>query len=87
MSRRSTACTTRPGRAPAKALQTRGLIGKVGLVTADGSPATIKLLHGGAVQRIFLQEAVGQGIDATQQVFNAMTGKQVEKNIALAEPR
>jgi ribose transport system substrate-binding protein len=74
------------GTGAAKALQTRGLVGKIGLATADGSPTTIKLLRDGAIQGIFLQEAVGQGIDATQQVYNALTGKPVQKDIALAEP-
>lgn len=74
------------GTGAAKALQTRGLVGKVGLSTADGSPTTIALLRSGAIQGLFLQEAVGQGIDATQQVYNALTGKPVQKDIALAEP-
>jgi ribose transport system substrate-binding protein len=69
-----------------KALQTRGLIGKIGVATADGSPTTIKLLRAGDIQGLFLQEAVGQGIDATQQVYNALTGKPVTKDIPLAEP-
>jgi ribose transport system substrate-binding protein len=70
----------------AKALQTRGLIGKIGLATADGSPTTIKLLRDGEIQGLFLQEAAGQGIDATTQVFNALTGKPVTQDIPLAEP-
>jgi ribose transport system substrate-binding protein len=74
------------GTGAAKALQTRGVVGKIGLATADGSPTTIKLLHAGAIQGIFLQEAVGQGIDATQQVYNALTGKPVQKDLPLAEP-
>ena len=59
----------------AKALQTRGMTGKVAVVAADGSPTTIKLLRDGVIQGLFLQEAVGQGIDATTQVSNALTGK------------
>ena len=74
------------GTGAAKALQTRGLVGKIGVATADGSPTTIKLLHEGAIQGIFLQEAVGQGLDATQQVWNALNGKPVTKNIPLTEP-
>jgi ribose transport system substrate-binding protein len=70
----------------AKALQTRGLIGKIGVATADGSPTTIKLLRDGSIQGLFLQEAVGQGIDATQQVYNALTGAAVTKELPLAEP-
>jgi len=74
------------GTGAAKALQTRGLVGKVGVAVADGSPTTIKLLHEGAIQGIFLQEAVGQGIDATQQVWNALNGKTVTKDLPLTEP-
>jgi ribose transport system substrate-binding protein len=70
----------------AKALQTRGLTGKVAVVTADGSPTTIKLLRDGAVQGIFLQEAVGQGIDATTQVYNALSKKPTTQELALKEP-
>lgn len=70
----------------AKALQTRGLTGKVAVVTADGSPTTIKLLRDGAIQGIFLQEAVGQGIDATTQVNNALNKKPTTQELALKEP-
>lgn len=70
----------------AKALQTRGLTGKVAVVTADGSPTTIHLLREGAIQGVFLQEAVGQGIDATTQVFNALNHKPTTREVALNEP-
>ena len=70
----------------ARALQTRGQVGKVAVVTADGSPTTIKLLRDGVIQGIFLQEAVGQGVDATEQVHNTLTGKPTTKNLALVEP-
>lgn len=70
----------------AKALQTRGLTGKVAVVTADGSPTTIKLLRDGSIQGIFLQEAVGQGIDATTQVSNALNKKPTTQELALKEP-
>jgi ribose transport system substrate-binding protein len=70
----------------AKALQTRGMTGKVAVVTADGSPTTIKLLRNGDIQGIFLQEAVGQGIDATTQVFNALNHKPTTQELALKEP-
>ena len=70
----------------AKALQTRGLTGKVAVVTADGSPTTIHLLRDGSIQGIFLQEAVGQGIDATTQVFNALNHKPTTRELALKEP-
>jgi ribose transport system substrate-binding protein len=74
------------GTGAAKALQTRGQVGKVGVATADGSPTTVKLLRDKVIQGLFLQEAVGQGIDATQQVYNALTGKPTTKTIELAEP-
>lgn len=69
-----------------KALQTRNLIGKIAVVTADGSPTTIKQLRDGAIQGIFLQEAGGQGQDATEQVNNALKGKPTTKELALTMP-
>ncbi|ASW09903.1 substrate-binding domain-containing protein [Rhizobium sp. 11515TR] len=74
------------GSGAAKALSTRGLTGKVGVTVADGSPTTIQLLKNGAIQGIFFQEAVGQGIDATQQVYNALTGAPTKQNMALVMP-
>ena len=70
----------------AKVLQTRNLVGKVAVVTADGSPTTVKLLRDGVIQGIFLQEAGGQGIEATQQVYNALTGKPTTREMPLTEP-
>lgn len=70
----------------AKALQTRKLVGKIAVATADGSPTTVRLLKDGVIQGLFLQEAVGQGIDATQQVYNALNGKKVTKDLPLSEP-
>ncbi|MDB5731547.1 MAG: putative sugar transporter, substrate-binding protein [Variovorax sp.] len=69
-----------------KALQTRNLVGKVAVVTADGSPTTIKLLRDGSIQGIFLQEAGGQGIDATEQVYYALKGKPTTRELALVMP-
>ncbi len=74
------------GTGAAKVLQTRNLVGKIGVVTADGSPTTVKLLRDGVIQGLFLQEAGGQGIEATQQVFNALTGKPTTKEMPLTEP-
>ncbi len=74
------------GTGAAKVLQTRGLTGKVGVAVADGSPTTIALLKSNAIQGIFFQEAVGQGIDGTQQVFNALTKAPVKKDLALVMP-
>jgi ribose transport system substrate-binding protein len=70
----------------AKVLQTRGLVGKIGIATADGSPTTVKLLKDGVIQGLFLQEAGGQGIEGVQQVYNALTGAAVTKELPLAEP-
>ena len=70
----------------AKALQTRNLVGKVGVATADGSPTTVKLLKEGVIQGLFLQEAGGQGIEGVQQVLNALTGAPVTKDLPLPEP-
>lgn len=69
-----------------KTLQTRGLIGKIGVGTADVSPITIKLLRDGSSRGLFLQEAVGQSVDATQQVYNALTAAAVGTELPLAEP-
>ncbi|MDQ0455639.1 substrate-binding domain-containing protein [Rhizobium paknamense] len=74
------------GTGAAKVLETRGLTGKVGVAVADGSPTTIGLLKAKAIQGIFFQEAVGQGIDGTQQVYNALTGAPVKKDLALVMP-
>ncbi|APG93132.1 MULTISPECIES: substrate-binding domain-containing protein [Sinorhizobium] len=74
------------GTGAAKILETRGLTGKVGIAVADGSPTTIGLLKANAIQGIFFQEAVGQGLDGTQQVFNALTDAPVTKDLALVMP-
>ena len=63
----------------AKVLQTRNLVGKVPVVTADGSPTTVKLLRDGTIQGVFLQEAGGRGIEATQQAYKALTAKPTTK--------
>ena len=64
----------------------RGLAGKVAVATADGSPTTVKLVRDGKLDGLFLQEAVGQGLDATVQVHNALTGAPTQKDIALLMP-
>lgn len=69
----------------AKALQTRGLVGKVGVVAADGSPSTIKLVRDGVIQGVFVQGAMGQGIDATTQVFNALNHKPTTQVLSFTE--
>lgn len=74
------------GTGAAKALKTRGETGKIAITVADGSPTTIKLMKEGAIQGIFFQEAVGQGIDATEQVYKALKGEKTTQNLALKEP-
>jgi len=74
------------GTGAAKVLKTRRLVGKIALATADGSPTTVALLKEGALQGLFLQEAVGQGMQAVTQDVNAMLGKPTTKNIPLSEP-
>lgn len=66
-------------------LAQRGLTGKIALATADGSPTTVKLVRTGNLDALFLQEAVGQGIDATTQVFDALGGKKTQQVIPLTE--
>jgi len=69
----------------AKVLQTRNLSeGRGG--HRDRSPTTVKMLREGVIQGIFLQDAGGQGIEATQQVYNALTGKATTKEMPLTEP-
>lgn len=70
----------------ARALQTRDLVGKVAVVTADGSPTTVKLLRDGTIQGIFLQEAAGQGIEAVGQLKKALDGQPTEKTMELVMP-
>lgn len=74
------------GTGAAKVLETRHLVGKIGLATSDGSPTTVRLLHEGVLQGLFLQEAVGQGVNATEQVHNALVGRPVTKEMPLNEP-
>lgn len=74
------------GTGAAKVLETRDQVGDIAVTVADGSPTTIQLMKDGAIQGIFFQEAVGQGIDATQQVYNALTGTETTQNLALIMP-
>ncbi|WP_250511469.1 hypothetical protein [Caballeronia sp. GACF4] len=67
----------------AKALQTRGLVGKVAVVAADGSPTTIKPVRDGTIQGAFVQGAMGQGIDTTTQVFSALNQSRPLKSCLL----
>lgn len=74
------------GQGAAQVLEQRGLTGKIAVATADGSPTTVQLVRDGKLQALFLQQAVGQGIDGTTQVNNALTGKETTKSIPLEMP-
>ena len=74
------------GTGAAKALETRGMTGQVAVTVADGSPTTIQLMKDGAIQGIFFQEAVGQGIDATEQVYKSLHGEETTQDMALLMP-
>lgn len=74
------------GTGAAKVLETRGEVGDIAITVADGSPTTIQLMKDGAIQGIFFQEAVGQGIDATEQVHKALNGEPTTQNLALVMP-
>jgi ribose transport system substrate-binding protein len=74
------------GQGAAQVLAQRNLTGKIALATADGSPTTVKLVREGKLQALFLQQAVGQGIDGTTQVNNALSGKETTKAIPLEMP-
>lgn len=67
-------------------LEERGLLEDIVVATADGSPATVKLVRDGKLDALFLQEAVGQGIDATTQVHLALTGGETEQRLELLMP-
>ena len=69
-----------------RVLQTRGLTGKVAIVSSDGSPESIGYVREGLIDGIVVQEAVGQGVTATQMVYDAIMGKEVTKDIPLPEP-
>ena len=74
------------GTGAAEVLGTRGLTGKIAVVTADGSPTTVGLLRQGKLQGLMIQQAVGQGVVGTEQAANALDKKPVTKHIELAEP-
>jgi ribose transport system substrate-binding protein len=69
------------------ALETAGLTGKISVVSSDGSPESIALLREGKIDGIVVQEAVGQGLVAAQELFKAIKGEEIkEKDIPLPEP-
>ena len=67
----------------AQVLGQRGLTGKIALATADGSPTTVGLVRASKLDALFLQQAVGQGIEATSQVFDALSGKPTQQQLPL----
>jgi len=69
-----------------RVLKTRGLLGKIAVVSSDGSPETIADIREGDIQGIVVQEAVGQGIEATKQLAAALQDKPVDKSVPLPEP-
>jgi ribose transport system substrate-binding protein len=74
------------GTGASQVLGSMGLTGKVALATADGSPTTVKLVRDRKLDALFLQGAVGQGIEATTQTARAIEGKKTTKAIPLEEP-
>lgn len=74
------------GQGAVQVLEQRGLTDKVAVATADGSPTTVKLVRDGKLDALFLQQAVGQGIDGTTQVHNALTDAETTKSIPLEMP-
>jgi ribose transport system substrate-binding protein len=74
------------GTGAAQVLADRGLTGKIAVATADGSPTTVQLVRDGKLDALFVQEAAGQGIDATTQIYNSLEGFPVTQQIFLVEP-
>jgi ribose transport system substrate-binding protein len=74
------------GTASAQVLSERGLTDKVAIAATDGSPTTVKLVRGGKIQALFLQEALGQGYDATSQLGKALDNQPTTQAIALKQP-
>lgn len=74
------------GTGAAQVLETQGLTGKIAVATADGSPTTVQLVRDGKLDALFVQEAAGQGIDATTQISYALSGEPVTQQIFLVEP-
>lgn len=69
------------------AVESSKLQGKISIVSSDGSPESIAYIRQGKMDGIVVQEAVGQGVVATRQLFRAMLGLPVtNKDIPLPEP-
>lgn len=69
------------------ALETAGILDQVAVVSSDGSPESIALVREGKIKGIVVQEAVGQGLVATEQLIKVLGGGEVdEKIIETPEP-
>lgn len=69
------------------AVEDNGLQGEIFIVSSDGSPESIAMIREGRMDGIVVQEAVGQGLVATEQLLLVINGGKVtEKDIPLPEP-
>ncbi|MEA4854403.1 MAG: substrate-binding domain-containing protein [Christensenella sp.] len=69
------------------AVETSGAADNYTIVSSDGSPESIAMIREGKIAGIVVQEAVGQGLVATQELIKAIKGEEItEKNIPLPEP-
>ncbi|MGL6202015.1 MAG: substrate-binding domain-containing protein [Lachnospiraceae bacterium] len=69
------------------ALETAGLEGEIAIVSSDGSPESIALVREGKIAGIVVQEAVGQGLVATEELCKALNGEEIaEKIVETPEP-
>lgn len=69
------------------AVETAGAQDKYIIVSSDGSPESIANVRSEKIAGIVVQEAVGQGLVATQELIKAIKGETIEKkDIPLPEP-
>lgn len=69
------------------AVETAGVQDNYIIVSSDGSPESIADVRSGKIAGIVVQEAVGQGLVATQELIKAIRGETIEqKDIPLPEP-
>ena len=69
------------------AVETAGVEDDIIIVSSDGSPESIAHVRNGKIAGIVVQEAVGQGLVATQELLKAIKGETIEeKEIPLPEP-
>jgi ABC-type sugar transport system substrate-binding protein len=65
----------------ATAVRSRGMSGKVKVATFDADPTQMTMLTNGTIQLAIAQAPAVEGKYAVDQAMNALTGKQVTKNI------